>query len=95
MCSAVCLQDTDYLNNLSPSDNRPQFISLEFERFMKENGIKQIRTLPYHPASNGEAERFVQTFKHSLKVSKNDSGSLSTKLSRFLRILPVVTLVCH
>ena len=52
------------------SDNRPQFISSEFERFMKVNGIKHIRTSPYHPASNGEAERFVQTFKHSLKASK-------------------------
>ena len=37
-----------------------------------------------HPASNGEAERFVQTFKHSLKATKNDSGSLTMKLSRFL-----------
>ena len=53
-------------------------------RFMKENGIKHARTLPYHPASNGEAERFIQTFKQFLKASKNDSGSLSTKLSRFL-----------
>ena len=66
------------------SDNGPQFISSEFERFMKENGIKHIRTSPYHPASNGEAERFIQTFKNYLKASKNDSGSLSTKLSRFL-----------
>ena len=66
------------------SDNEPQFISSEFERLMKENGIKYIRTSPYHPASNGEAERFVQRFKHSLKATKNDSGSLTTKLSRFL-----------
>ena len=56
------------------SDNGPQFISSEFERFMKENGTKHIKTSPYHSASNGEAERFVQTFKHSLKASKNDSG---------------------
>ena len=29
------------------SNNRPQFISSEFERFMKENGTKHIRTLSF------------------------------------------------
>ena len=66
------------------SDNGPQFTSTDFELCMKANGIKHIRTSPYHPASNGEAERFVQTFKYSLKASKNDPGSLELKLSRFL-----------
>ena len=51
---------------------------------MKANGVKHIRTAPYHPASNGEAERFVQTFKHSLKAGKNDAGTLHQKLTRFL-----------
>ena len=43
------------------TDNGPQFISSEFETFMKENGIKHIGTSPYHPASNGEAERCSNT----------------------------------
>lgn len=66
------------------TDNGPQFTSDEFETCMKANGIKHIRTSPYHPSSNGEAERFVQTFKHALTASKNYSGTLLTKLSRFL-----------
>ena len=33
------------------SDNGPQFISKEFEQFMKSNGIRHTRSTPYHPAS--------------------------------------------
>lgn len=68
------------------SDNGPQFTSTEFEMCMKANGIKHLKTAPYYPASNGEAERFIQTFKHSLKASQKDGGSLSVKLSRFLLV---------
>ena len=41
------------------SDNGPQFISEDFSTFMKSNAIKHIRCAPYHPSSNGAAERFV------------------------------------
>ena len=37
-----------------------QLVSQEFERFTKSNGIKHIRTTPYHPSSNGLAERFLR-----------------------------------
>ncbi|XP_025758532.1 uncharacterized protein K02A2.6-like [Oreochromis niloticus] len=52
------------------SDNGPQFCSEEFRVFLKANGVKHIRSAPYHPATNGLAERFVQTFKHALKASR-------------------------
>ena len=51
---------------------------------LKANGVKHIRMTVYHPASNGEAECYVQMFKHSLKAGKNDSGTLHQKLTRFL-----------
>ena len=30
------------------------------------NGVQHVRRAPYHPATNGMAERFVQTFKQAL-----------------------------
>ena len=66
------------------SDNGPQFISGEFESFMKNNGIKHIRTAPYHPASNGAVERLVQTFKQGLKAMGNNGLTSQHNLDNFL-----------
>ncbi|XP_058862566.1 uncharacterized protein K02A2.6-like [Acipenser ruthenus] len=48
------------------SDNGPQFISTEFEKCIKWNGIQQTLVPAYHPASNRAAERSVQTLKQAL-----------------------------
>jgi len=37
------------------------FKSEEFQEFCKENGIVHLTGAPYHPATNGAAERLVQT----------------------------------
>lgn len=49
------------------SDNAAQFTCKEFEHFLQMNGVKHTKSPPYHPASNGAAERQVQNFKHALK----------------------------
>ena len=51
------------------SDNGPQFQSDEFQGFMHTNGVKHINYAPYHPSSNGAAERFVRTFKQAMKTA--------------------------
>ena len=63
------------------TDNGPSFTSEEFKQFTEENGVVHRFTAPYHPSSNGLAERAVQTLKLGLK--KVD-GPLETRLSRFL-----------
>ncbi|KAI4899548.1 hypothetical protein NFI96_026864 [Prochilodus magdalenae] len=65
------------------SDNGPQFVSDEFARFLKANGVKHMDSAPFHPATNGLAESFVQTFKHSLKSSRG-STPLQERLDAFL-----------
>ena len=65
------------------SDNGPQFTSHEFDTFMKTNGIRHVKSAPWHPRTNGAAERFVQTFKMGMKKN-NASIPLEKRLCNFL-----------
>nr|CAI5840449.1 unnamed protein product [Callosobruchus analis] len=64
------------------SDNGSSFVSYDFKRFLQENGIIHKLSAPYHPATNGMAERCVQTFKQSLRALKGDN--ISKQLDKFL-----------
>ena len=66
------------------SDNGPQFASSEFAQFLKANGVKHIRCAPYHPSSNGLAERFVKTFKQAMKTGEHHGTPLKHRLANFL-----------
>lgn len=66
------------------SNDGSQFTSEEFQLFTKKNGIKHITSVPFHPATNGLAERFVQTLKQSMKAMGNTKMSISEKLANFL-----------
>ncbi len=71
------------------TDNGPTFTSSEFQEFMSRNGIRFIHSAPYHPSTNGLAERAVQSFKQGIK--RIQSGSIQERLSRYLfkyRITP-------
>ena len=64
------------------SDNRPCFSSTEFKTFLQNNGVKHLALAPYHPASNGLAERAVQIVKKGLK--KVQAGSIQERLAKIL-----------
>ena len=51
-------------------DNGRQFTSEEFKHFMITNGVKHKRSAPFHPSTNGLAERFVKTYKQALKAER-------------------------
>ena len=60
------------------SDNGPQFISSEFEDFLRRNGVKHTLSPPYSPKTNGSAERSVQTVKGILKRQLTEEMLRST-----------------
>ena len=66
-------------------DNGPQFVSEEFKQFCSSRGIQHNTIAPYHPHSNGEAERLVETFKQSTdKVNLKTASQLQGAVIEFL-----------
>ena len=68
------------------SDNGPAFISAAFSEFCAHNGIEHKLTPPYHPASNGAAERSVQILKQALKTSQGSGLTLQHRVANFLLV---------
>ena len=65
------------------NDNGTCFVSAEFKAYLTKNGIKQITSAPYYPATNGMAERAVQIVKQGLK--KITQGNIRTHLAKILK----------
>lgn len=73
------------------SDNATCFTSAEFQEWCKSRGIVHLTGAPYHPATNGAAERLVQSFKRSVqKSSLPPKAALQQFLIQYRRT-PLVT----
>jgi transposase InsO family protein len=66
------------------SDNGPEFRSQDYIEFLQDNGVRRTTSAPYHPQTNGEAERFVETFKKAMKASESSDKSLHGRVQAFL-----------
>ena len=66
------------------SDNGSQFTSVEFKEFREIFQIKHRTTPQYHPRSNGQAERFVDTLKRALQ--KASGTPTDNALQQFLLV---------
>lgn len=67
------------------SDNGTQFTSSHFANLCATNNIQHLRTAPYHPQSNGQAERFVDSVKRALRKMSPDGKNIAQHLSVFLQ----------
>ncbi|BHF83063.1 hypothetical protein SprV_0802620400 [Sparganum proliferum] len=65
------------------SDNGSQFTSSSFEDFCRQHNIQHLRSPPYHPQSNGQAERFVDTFTRALLKARGE-GTTDEIVQAFL-----------
>lgn len=70
--------------NCFVSDWGTQFTSNEFHKFLKSNGIQHKKGAPYHPATNGQAERYVQTVKDKLKTISCQKNELRKQIAQIL-----------
>ena len=71
------------------SDNGPCLVSEEFEFFLRANGVKHVTSAPYHPSTNGLAERAIQILKKEVT-----DGTIHSRLAKVLmsyRITPQST----
>ena len=51
------------------SDNGVQFVSSEFEDFLKQLGISHCKASLYYPRANGEVERWNRVLKQTLQIA--------------------------
>ncbi|XP_060130523.1 uncharacterized protein K02A2.6-like [Zootoca vivipara] len=64
------------------SDNGAAFVSQEFRAFLADNFIRGVTSAPFHPSSNGQAERMVRTAKES--IARLMEGNWSARIARML-----------
>ena len=66
------------------SDNGPQFVSLEFDSFCKENGITHGRTTAKWAQANGKVERQNASLLKRLRIAQAEGKDWKRELRKYL-----------
>ena len=66
------------------TDNGKQFVSDEFEEYLRENDILHRTTTPLWPQANGEIERKNRTLMKALKIAQAEKKDWRMELRKFL-----------
>lgn len=82
ICALRTMFSTHGVPDTLVSDNGTCFTSAVFQDFVDRNGIRHVLISPRHPASDGQAERMVQSTKNSLR--RIIIGDWPLRLARYL-----------
>ena len=66
------------------ADNGPQFVSVEFENYLRENGVEHRKSPPLWPQANGEVERQNRTLLKAIKIAVAEGKNWKEELPKFL-----------
>ena len=76
------------------SDNGIQFTGREFKYLCTYSSIDYIATSIYHSRSNGQAERFINTFKRALRKNQ-DMDTDERSIQKFLWFTELLLIRTH
>ena len=83
------------------TDNGGCYVSNAFQQACRKHGVRQLRTRPYRPETNGKAERFIQTllrewaYQRPYRTSNQRSKQLQPWLRYYNRERPHSALKGH
>ena len=66
------------------TDNGPQFVSEEFETFLRTHGVQHQKTAPLWPQANGEVERQNRSLLKCLQIAHLEGKNWLTELTTWL-----------
>ena len=69
--------------NWSVSDNSPEFVSWEYNKFATEYGFTPVHSSPHYPRSTGQAERAVQIAEQMIKKSESENQNINIVLLNY------------
>ena len=58
-------------------------LNSRYLQIVRRNGMRHIKSVPYHPVTNGMAERFVQPLEQALRAALTKKITISRKLTNF------------